>query len=83
MKIDMTLADTEEGPVQYNESVEGHDPDQKSMAYSIFVLLKMIMELLNTPHRPQLVDFIGTLHRAHKSGELQSAGTDMANKCIH
>jgi len=73
MKVTMILEDDEGGRPVFSELVEGEDPDQTSMSYSIAVVLKMVMQLLNTASRRALVTFIASLYRAHRDGTLDSA----------
>jgi len=72
MKVSLILEDNEEGRPVFSEVVEGEDPDQTSMSYSISIILKMVMQLLNTESRKQLVSFIATLYRAHRDGTLDT-----------
>lgn len=76
MKCTMHFEDTNgeiSQPVRYTEEVTGADPDKTSLAYSIFVTLKMVMELINTPYRKDLVSFIASLHKANRDGMLLEA----------
>lgn len=73
MKIEMTLVDDSTGKPHFDATTEGSDPEMKSMAYSVYVLFRMVLDLLNSPYRSDMVSFIGTLHNAHRNDEVESA----------
>lgn len=86
MKVALYLEDNEDGIPVMTEEVEGYDPDRKSMSYSVFVLLKMALFILNSEHRPQLVDLIATLYRGLRAdviAESTLTGNVEGNKTCH
>ena len=82
MKFNIIITDTESGVPTFEAYAEGKE--ERTLGFSVFILLRMVMDLLNTPHRSNLVDMIGTLHKAHREGTVESTQMDTgASKCLH
>lgn len=69
MKVTMTLEDGPNSTPRFDAKTEGVDPEMKSMAYSVYVFLRMCMDILNSPYRSQLVSLIGELHKAVRNAD--------------
>lgn len=81
MRVVMVLEDNEEGRPVYTEDVSGDDPEQTSMSYSILVILKMVMYLINSEYRVELVRHIHAMYRAMREGRVVIDQPSGDSKC--
>lgn len=83
MKCVIELEDNEDGRPVYTEQIVGPQ-DESSMAYSVFVVLKMVMFLINSRHRNDIVNHISKTYRAMKAEhDLMSGATVPGDHTCH